>query len=242
MAKKKKVESVDAKPPEFDSGQYIHRELLDSRISFVVLAFAIIMGVISGAMFGLSAGLSALIGLVGMLCLPFIIRLLGINLKKEFLSDEKKKLTEEERKSEFRGYIMKNIGQMGMYFLTWLAIFVLAVNVPILDLSAPTYMNVKAKLGTEGAVTLAGSELKITTNSTTGKKLSLFATITDNTKVDADSVNFTIDGVGHKPKRSGDNYEVDGLDPNTPMDVRIDAKDTLGHASWISFKIIISLK
>jgi len=242
MAKKRRVDTVDEKPPEFDRAEFIRRELLDAKVSFIVIILGIVMGIISGVLFGVNAGVSAALGLIAMLFLPYIIRLTGIDLKKELLSDEKKKLPEEERKSEFRGYIMKNIGMIGTYFLIWLSIFVLTMNAPFSDFSAPAYLDVKAKLGDEAFVPLIGNEIKIITNTTTGKKITLSASITDNTAVDTDSVKFTIDGREYKPVRTGDTYEVSNIPPTSPMDVRLDASDTLGHHSSLSFRILIVTK
>jgi len=241
MARKQRIESIDVKPPEFDRKQYIRRELLDSKLSFIVLPLAIVLGIVSGYLFSINVAVAAVVGLAGMLAIPFIFKFMGIDLKKELLSDEKKKLTEDERKAESRGYLMKNVGQMGMYFLTWLAIFVLMLNMPITDVSPPAYLNVKAKIGSDGWVYLNSGQIELKTNGTaSGKKVTLNALVTDNTGVG--NVTFVVDDVSYKPTQKGDEFEFSGLAPNSPMNVRIEGKDTLGHSSSTSFKVIITVK
>lgn len=243
MVKKRRHDATESGPPEFDEREFVRRELLDSKLAFIVMVFAVSMGAVSGAIYAVNdagrAAAAGLVGVAGMLAIPFLFRLLGIDLRKEFVREDAR-MKEDERKSEVRGYLMKVLGQVGIYFFIWLAVFVLAVNTPFVDNSAPAIMMVKAKMGSEDWHPLSGGKIEIPTNTTSGKRVTLSAKVTDNTGVS--NVSFTVDGTPMKDiTRKGDVYSTE-VPPNSPMSVQIDATDTLGHTSSQGFKIIIVIE
>ena len=125
MAKKRKKdkkpeEDYEFKPPEFNEREFLVKELRDTRAAIITVGVAILFGVAAGAVTALShsiVGLAFIIGIAGMFLLKFIYKLIGVDIS---------------------GFTKKNwAGTVATYFFTFLAIWVLLLNTPFLDLTDP---------------------------------------------------------------------------------------------------------
>ncbi len=125
MAKKRKKEKKEEqeyefKPPEFNEREFLQKELRDTRAAIISVGIAVLFGVVAGVVTALSHGLvvvAFLIGLVGIFLLKFFYNLLGIDIS---------------------GFTRRNwAGTVVTYFFTFLAIWVLLINTPFVDLTNP---------------------------------------------------------------------------------------------------------
>jgi hypothetical protein len=139
MAKKRKKdkkvdEDYEFTPPEFDEKEFLKKEIKDTRISLVTIVLAIVFGILAGGLAAIDRSLvlpSLLIGLAGVVGLKYIYELLKIDV------------------SHFQ---KKNwLGSIGTFFFTFLAIFVLLINIPSMDLANPSVEDVSIWVA-DGAV------------------------------------------------------------------------------------------
>jgi len=139
MAKKRKKdkkaeEDYEFIPPEFDEKEFLMKEVKDTKISLITIVLAVVFGILAGGLSAISRDLvlpSLLIGLVGVVGLKYIYQLMKIDI------------------SHFQ---KKNwLGSIGSFFFTFLAIFVLLINIPFLDLANPSVEDVSVWV-TDGAV------------------------------------------------------------------------------------------
>ena len=130
MAKKRKKdkkedEDYEFVPPEFDEKEFLKKEIKDTKISLITIVLAIVFAIIAGVLSAINRSMvlpSLLIGLAGVVGLKYIYTILKIDV------------------SHFQ---KKNwLGSIGTFFFTFLAIFVLMINVPFLDLSEPSVEDV----------------------------------------------------------------------------------------------------
>ncbi len=125
MAKKRKrdkeeEEEYEFRPPEFNEKEFIEKELRDSKAVIITviyaLGFAVIAGLISGASHDL-VGVSFVVVIAGILSLKWVYGLFGIDTK-----------TFQKRNWA---------GNIGTFFFTFLAIWILLMNTPFADFSNP---------------------------------------------------------------------------------------------------------
>lgn len=126
MAKKRKKgkepekEEYEFIPPEFDEEDFIRKELRDSKAVIVTVIYAILLGVLAGVVSVLNrsfVGLAFLIAIAGMVTLKPIYDFLKIDTK---------------------GFQKRNwAGNIGTFFFTFLAIWVLMMNTPFADFTNP---------------------------------------------------------------------------------------------------------
>jgi hypothetical protein len=123
MAKKRKKdkkedEDYEFVPPEFDEKEFLKKEIKDTKISLITIVLAIVFGIMAGVLSSINKSMilpSLLIGLAGV-----------VGLKIDVSHFQKKNW----------------LGSIGTFFFTFLAIFVLMINVPVLDLSEPSVEDV----------------------------------------------------------------------------------------------------
>ena len=109
-------------PPEFDKKEYIDNEINRAKAAIVPVLVAAVMGIVSAYIFlhldrAYAWPVSAAIGLSGFILVKFGYPLAGIDVGK-----------------------LKNkdyVGHAFMYFFAWLAIFIIFLNPPFADYSAP---------------------------------------------------------------------------------------------------------
>jgi len=106
--------------PRFDVGSYLREEIRDAKAALGAVALGTLIGVVSALFLAVfrDALLSVFIGVLS----AFFIKFVYDVLKTDITLVPKSKLA----------------GTVGGYFITWLAVWVLLINPPIMDLSPPT--------------------------------------------------------------------------------------------------------
>jgi hypothetical protein len=124
--KRKKEEDEEFRFPEFDERDYLRKEVLLSKATFVTLGLAIPVAVL---LYGLTVVqipiVAFFVGMAATFSLPRIFRMLPW---------PKLDLEKFERKDW--------VGQGGTFFLAWLTVWVLLLNVPFADVTPPVIAGV----------------------------------------------------------------------------------------------------
>jgi hypothetical protein len=125
MAKKRKkdkaeVEEYEFTPPEFNEKEFLKKELTDIRVGLLTVVFAIAMGVIAGVVSMLNGDL---------VIVAFFIGIAGIATLKQFYAILRIDTSEFKKKNW--------AGNIASYFFTFLAIWVLLLNMPFTDHANP---------------------------------------------------------------------------------------------------------
>ncbi len=126
MAKKRRKEEKKEffKKPEFDEVEFMQKEIANTKVAMLTIIFSIPIAVIS-----------FLITLAGLPAAGFLLGVGSIFLLKyvyEFFNVD----TEEFEKKTW-------LGNAAMFFFTWLAIWVLILNMPFSDLTSPSIGSVE---------------------------------------------------------------------------------------------------
>lgn len=164
MAKKRKMDEEEDEeftftPPDFDRKKFVEKEIKDGYASFFTIAYGIIIGLASYSLHrylgSVLAGMAIGIILTG-----------GIKFVYDIF------------KVDIAHFTWKNwLGNSLMYFITWLSVWIIMINPPIGDVSAPE-MKV-----------LTGDIYEMSMNNTTVKGIE--AKIVDNTAVKSVTITFT---------------------------------------------------
>lgn len=200
--KGKKEDEYEFEMPEFDEKKFIEKEKRKAKTYFIAFAFGIIMGIICRfAWVNISPGsrwiLTFLLAISSLGFLAKIFQIFGVDIskfgRKEWL------------------------GSISFYILTWLAIFILAINPPFYDASPP-----KIEAVSLPAIQQVGGDVIIA------------AKITDNVAVKSAKVNIT-DGSSwsvYEMQKEGDVYKYDFKNNGTgEFDYTIIATDKNGRES-----------
>lgn len=146
MAKKRKKdkaekEEYEFRPPDFDEKEFLLKEMSDTKTMIWTVAYAVLFGVAAGALMLVSEsllGVAFMIGIAGIVSLKYFYPLLKVDTK---------------------AFQKKNwLGNIATFFFTFLAIWVLVLNVPISDHSPPAVENVIIWI--DDGVTVKGIEYK----------------------------------------------------------------------------------
>jgi len=131
MAKKRRKsdkepeEEYEFRPPEFDEKEFIQKELSDTRSVILTVLYAVALGAIAGLLTASDRGFlgpAFLIAIAGMVSLPWVYPIFKIDSK---------------------AFQKRNwLGNIGTFFFTFLAIWILLMNQPFADLAQPTISNV----------------------------------------------------------------------------------------------------
>jgi len=167
VAKKRKKEEKKEffKKPEFDEIEFMQKEIGNTKVALLTIIFSIPIAVIS--FFITLAGLPAagfLVGVGSIFLLRYVYEFFNVDTE-EF-----------ERKTW--------LGNAAMFFFTWLAVWVLILNMPFSDLTSPSISSVEVYgcIGLEklerGSQNMCG--IQSPTNTTT---VSFTTKVTDNTGV-----------------------------------------------------------
>lgn len=146
MAKKRRKDKVEQedyefRPPEFKENEFLKKELTDTRTAVLTIIYAGAFGVIAGAISlnGAFVGLAFLAALVGMFTLKWFYKFAKVDTS---------------------GFGKKNwVGNVGSFFFTFLAVWVLLLNVPFSDHADPTVD--KAIVWVDNGTTVRGIEYKL---------------------------------------------------------------------------------
>jgi len=126
MAKKRKKdkpepEDYEFRPPDFDEKEFLKKELRDTRSALTTIIYAV--------SFGMIAGLISMMG-TNLAPVAFMVGIAGIVTLKYFYAIAKVDTSEFKKKNW--------VGNIGTYFFTFLAIWVLMLNMPFSDHAPPS--------------------------------------------------------------------------------------------------------
>ncbi len=123
--KEKEEEEYEFIPPEFDEKEFIGKELRDSKAVIITVVYAILLGVVAGVISALNrsfVGLAFIVVIAGILTLKLVYEFMGIDTK---------------------NFQRRNwAGNIGTFFFTFLAIWILLMNTPFSDHTNPVVNNV----------------------------------------------------------------------------------------------------
>lgn len=123
--KEKEEEEYEFKPPEFDEREFLLKEIFDTRVVIFTVLFGVAFGVAAGIITiadNALAGVALILVLIGMVALRWLYPLVKIDTSK---------------------FLKRNwVGNIGTFFFTFLAIWVLLINQPFADFSHPSVNNV----------------------------------------------------------------------------------------------------
>ena len=118
--KAKKEEEYEFKPPEFDEKEFLRKEIRDTKTTLLTIGYGALFGGVAAA---ISMASNSLVGV------SFLLVFVGIYSLKYFYALLKIK-TEEFQKKNWAGSVV-------WFFLTFLAVWILAFNYPISDHANP---------------------------------------------------------------------------------------------------------
>lgn len=130
MAKKRKKdkgekEEYEFRPPEFNEKEFLRKEIKDTKTAMMTIIYAVAFGGAAGLMTAIDTSLAAP---------AFVLGIAGIFLLRFFYSY---------MKVDTKSFQKKNwAGNIGIYFFTFLAIWVLTMNVPFSDHASPVVEDV----------------------------------------------------------------------------------------------------
>lgn len=171
MAKKRRKEEkkVAFKTPEFDEVEFMQKEVGNTKIALLTIIFSFPIAFLAYAV--TLAGLPAagfLIGIGAIFLLRYVYGLFNID-------------TEEFQTKDW-------LGNSAMFFFTWLAIWVLILNMPFSDLTTPTIGKVEIG-GCIGLVVVKPGEQNTCETGPTNSTIVSFTTkVTDNSGVQSVSL------------------------------------------------------
>lgn len=247
MAKKRKKEPAEKqeyefRPPDFDEKEFLQKEIKDTKTAFATILLGGLFGLIAGVLSMISSstvGVGFLLGVAGMFSLRYLYPALRIDTS---------------------AFAKKNwLGNAGTFFLTFLAIWVLLLNMPFSDHAHPTVEKVIVWVDDGGNLT--GIEYKfvsvqgvyawvpmdsnysLDTMVRAGYTINITAKVTDNGKLD-----YVVIRIGsqtspaHPMVLEGDHrygYSMSAGDAGSSLMFYIEAKDKAGNEfTWYPEKAI----
>lgn len=201
------------KKPEFDEVEFMQKEIGNTKIALLSIAFSIPIAV-----------LAYVVTLAGLPVAAFLIGIGSIFLLKyvyQFFNIETDKFENKDW-----------LGNGAMFFLTWLAIWVLILNMPFSDLTDPTVGKVKM-WGCPGIAEITlDSKIDNTCALNGTHEFTIVTTVTDNSEVQTVVIQFTSPSTDSYPmiKGSGDVYSYTLLlTEGESRTFHIFAEDINGH-------------
>lgn len=138
--RKRKEEEPPWSPPEFDDVEYMRKEIASAKTSVVVIGWSVVGALVSYGVLiaGVHWALAFLLGLFAFAGLRYVFPVLGI------------------RRS---AYTRKDwVGHGGIYFLSWLAFWILLLNAPFGDFTNPSFGDILVgSLSSSSPPTAAGA-------------------------------------------------------------------------------------
>ncbi|MCK4444951.1 MAG: hypothetical protein KAW09_10430 [Thermoplasmata archaeon] len=216
MAKKrKKEEKKEAfKKPEFDEIEFMQKEISNTKVAMLTIMFALPIAVVS--YFVTIGGLPAagfLIGVGSIFLLKYVY---------EFFNVETENFGMKEK-----------LGNGAMFFFTWLAVWVLILNMPFGDLTNPTISDVKM-LGCpdDPIIEMKGDTQHTCTIDASSNDFTIEARVTDNSDVKSVTIHITSPGDETQSMTESSDHEyryTKMLSPNDNLVFYIVAEDINGH-------------
>ncbi len=176
MAKKRRKDKVEQedyefRPPEFKEEEFLKKELMDTRTAVLTIVYAATFGVIAGviSLNGAYVGVAFIAALVGMFTLKWFYNLAKVDTS---------------------GFLKKNwIGNVGSFFFTFLAVWVLLINMPFSDHADPAVD--KVIVWVNNGTTVRGIEYKLDTTQDVNNWVAINATDNANSMI-SKAGNYTI--------------------------------------------------
>jgi len=139
--RKRKEDAVDWTPPEFDEVDFMRKEIAGAKAAVVTITWAFVGALVSFLLYRVTWVLAFFAGLFVFAGLLYVMPLLGV------------------RTSGFKRRDWAGHG--GTYFFSWLAFWIILLNIPVSDITPPTIDFVyagaySASLGADVGVTCAG--------------------------------------------------------------------------------------
>ena len=210
---KKEIEEEVFKFPEFDEREYIAKEIEKSKASIGIAFLAFLFSIISTAVFvfSLSWPLAALIGLLGFLLFKFVYPLFKVDSS----------ILE---KKDYAGHVF-------IYLFTWLAVFIMLVNMPFMDFTSPQIYDVHM----EGMY----NETWMPYNGTQASAYRMVATVTDNSGVASVEIRTNGNNTWRDMQSIGNDIYVLNLSkaPQKGTVFEIKATDNNNHESTVFWKM-----
>ncbi len=210
--KKKKEEEYEYEMPEFDKEEYMEKEITKAKSVMVSIALAPVFAFASSEVFALTreAAYGFLVGILGLLVIGIVMDMVGIDTK----SFDKKE------------WAMN----WGMFFFTWLAVFVLLMNPPFHDYANPTLNSMDVQIDQDGEwVPL--DEANVTAQEE--YDIRLVAKVTDNVELKEDSVDIYFDDGWHDMEKIDDHKYAATFNGTVaqvnPYDYTVSAEDVNGN-------------
>ncbi|MHB8632440.1 MAG: hypothetical protein ACYDBQ_00540 [Thermoplasmatota archaeon] len=210
-----KGEDYQFVPPDFDEEAFIHQEVMGFRAGVAILVWGILCALLSWGIFVLLGGSQGgwLAGLAVMVLFGFLIKPLYARLKIDTARYKRMNWT----------------GAWFFLFLTWLAIFMLLINPPLGDYSAPQ-------------VFVAGSSIQVA-----GAPVQVDAVATDNVRVTESSFH-AVDAQGTDWAAQAATANLGGghmryMWPSLPTGhyvMSLEARDHKGYTSTTSANLTVS--
>lgn len=223
MAKRKKREEEEEEEeafefPEFDEEEYMKKQISKGKAAIITVAIAPLFSLASMEVFKFTLDwtFGFIVGIFGLIMLIPILGFIGID------TDKLGK----------KGYAMN----WGMYFFTWLAVWIILINPPVNDFAEPTVNDFEVHVLMDGQwKPLEDVEL----NNTEEYDINVTAVVTDNVGIKHESISIELQGQGstRKMNRTGDHtYEerFDNITATTqPYIFYVSAEDVNGHRNKI---------
>lgn len=202
------------KKPEFDEVEFMQKEVGNTKVALLTIIFSVPIAI-----------LAYLITLAGMPVAAFLIGIGSIFLLRyvyQFFNIE----TDEFQTKDW-------VGNGAMFFLTWLAIWVLILNMPFSDLTNPTIgkVNMMNCPGIAEMTLDSESDNTCTLAPNETRDFTVTTTVTDNSEVQTVVIQFTSPTVSYvMTKGSGDSYSYSLLiSEGESRTFHIVAEDVNGH-------------
>ena len=218
--KRKKEEDEGFSLPEFDEAAYLRKEVMGAKVSLVIITLAV---PVAGLLYAVTA-----------LGLPVVAFFLGLGLTflvprvLRFLPWPKLNLEAFERRDW--------IGHGGTFLFSWLAFWILFLNVPFVDVTAPVVTQVTVFAGGDAVAPREGASLQADVTHAPGNDTAINATVFENDRLE--SVRLYVDTVPYEPTSvSGARYRWVLALVNGQHDISIVAEDASGHTREFAFSL-----
>lgn len=215
MAKKrKKEEKKEAfKKPEFDEIEFMQKEISNTKVALLTILFSLPIAVLS--FFVTLGGLPAagfLIGIGSIFLLKYVYQFFNVDVEKFETKDK--------------------LGNAAMFFFTWLAVWVLILNMPFSDLTSPTISKVRLLGCPDETVISLKSNTQHTCNIALGShSFTIESKVTDNSDIRSVTLVINSTSIAMTEDRS-DWYAYDlVLSEGQNLIFHIVSEDINGHTS-----------
>lgn len=220
MAKKRRKEKEKEvfRRPEFDEVEFMKKEITNTKIAIITIVFAIPIGVVS-----------YLITLVNLPVFAFLVGVASIFLLRYVYGLSHIDTTKFEKKDW--------LGNGAMFFFTWLAVWVLILNMPFTDLTNPTIKDIRV----DGCDRIPGTSKDYTcplgTNSS--KDVRITARVTDNSGIQSVRIYVTSSSntdiyLMQRSAARGEYFHIQNVERGSYYSFEIEAEDNNGHVRKVS--------